>query len=148
MNQMVELNFNPDTDTLRRFGFIALGGFGLLAVLAYTESLLFAFGLGGARTTVAGALAGVGVVSAFLSIVAPRANRAVFVGLSVLTFPIGFVVSHVIMGILFFLVITPIAIVFRIMGRDTLLRSYDEAATSYWIDAKPNRGNESYFKQY
>lgn len=148
MSSMVQLNLDPDADTLRQFGFIALGGFGLLAVLAYTESLLFAFGLGESRTTVAYALGGVGALSAFLSLVAPKANRPIYVGLSVLTFPIGFVLSYVIMGTLFFLLIAPVAIFFRVIGRDGLNRSYDASASTYWTDVRPNRGKESYFKQY
>ena len=53
MSGMIDLNLNPDAKTLRQFGFIALGGFGLLAALAYTESFIFSFGLGGSRLTVA-----------------------------------------------------------------------------------------------
>lgn len=54
----------------------------------------------------------------------------------------------VIMAVLFFGLIAPIAIVFRIMGRDSMHRAYDGAATSYWTDVRPSRGKESYFKQY
>ena len=148
MSKMVELNLNPDAATLRQFGFIALGGFGLLAGLAYTQSLIFSFGLGDSRIPVAYGLAGLGVLSTLLSLVAPKANLPIFVGLSVLTFPIGFVMSYVIMGTLFFVMIAPIAIVFRLIGRDELKRGFDRSATSYWNDPRPNRGKASYFKQY
>ena len=39
MSKLVEINFDPDTKTLRQFGVIALVGFGVLAVLAYYEKL-------------------------------------------------------------------------------------------------------------
>jgi len=148
MSKMVELNLSPDTATLRQFGFIALVGFGLLGAAAYLESFIFAFGLGDARIPVAYALGGLGALSALLSLVAPKANLPIYVGLTLLTYPIGFVLSHVIMGTLFFAIIGPVAIFFRLTGRDSMNRSYDGSATSYWSPVRPNRGKESYFKQY
>ena len=58
MAKLVELNLNPDRATLKSFGWIALVGFGLLALMAYYETFIFAFGLGDARETVALVLAG------------------------------------------------------------------------------------------
>lgn len=148
MSKLVELNLNPDRKTLRQFGVIAFIGFGLLAVLAYYEMLIFAFGLGDARGTVVGVFVATGTFALFLSLVYPQANRFLYVGLTILAFPIGFVLSYVIMGTLYFLIIGPIAISFRLFGRDSMHRSYDPNAPSYWTDAKPPRDKESYFHQY
>ncbi|MCB9592310.1 MAG: hypothetical protein H6719_06230 [Sandaracinaceae bacterium] len=149
MASMVELNFNPSDRTLRQFGWIALGGFGLLAALAWFELGMFSFGLGNARPAVAGALGAVGVLSALLSLVYPKANRILFVSLSVVTFPIGFVLSYVIMGLLFFGMFAPIAIAFRVLGRDALRRrGATSKATSHWEKARPARPKSDYFKQY
>ena len=49
MSKMIEINLSPDEKTLRQFGWIALGGFGFLAVIAWFEVLIFAFGYGLAR---------------------------------------------------------------------------------------------------
>ncbi len=148
MSKLVEINWKPDTKTLRQFGVIAFVGFGVLAALAYYERLIFAFGLGGARTTVAGAFAAVGVVALLLSLVAPRANRFLYLGLTVLAFPIGFVLSYLIMGTLYFLVIGPIALLFRALGRDAMRRAYDPQASTYWSPVERRRDKESYFHQY
>lgn len=148
MSRLVEIDFNPDTKTLRQFGFIAFVGFGALAALAYYEKLVFAFGLGEARLATAASLAALGVLSLVLGLVAPRANRLLYVGLSLLAFPIGFVLSYVIMGALYFLIIGPIAIVLRIAGRDPMSRARDPQAASYWTPARPARDKESYFHQY
>jgi hypothetical protein len=83
-----------------------------------------------------------------LSVVAPKANRLLYVGLSLLAFPIGFVLSYVILGALYFLVIGPIALGFRLLGRDSLQRRYDPEAATYWAAASPPRDKESYFHQY
>jgi len=148
MAKLVELNLNPDRKTLRQFGVIAFIGFGLLGVLAYYEKLIFAFGLGKVRLTVVGVLVGLGTLALVFSLVAPKANRFLYVGLTILAFPIGFVLSYVIMGTLYFLIIGPIAILFRLFGRDSMHRGYDPDALSYWTDAKPPRDKGSYFHQY
>ncbi len=148
MSKLVALNFNPDEKTLRQFGYIALVGFGLLGAAAWTESAIFRMGLGAARTPVAYALLGLAAISLLFSLVAPALNKGIFVALSVLTYPIGFVMSYVIMGTLFFLVIAPIAIVMRVIGFDPLKRGYDKNAASYYSATRANRTKESYFKQY
>jgi len=148
MSKLVEINFNPDTKTLRQFGVIAFIGFGLLAVLAYYEKLIFAFGLGEARIPLVTAFVAIGTVAALFSLVAPRANRVLYVGLTLLAFPIGFVLSYVIMGTLFFLIIGPIAVLFRLFGKDPMHRGYDANASSYWLEARRARDKESYFHQY
>ena len=148
MSRLVEIDFNPDTKTLRQFGFVAFVGFGALSALAYYEKLVFAFGLGDARLAVAASLAALGLLALVLGLVAPRANRLLYVGLSLLAFPIGFVLSYVIMGALYFLIIGPIAVALRLAGRDPMRRARDPQAASYWTPARPARDKESYFHQY
>ena len=148
MSKLVELNLNPDRKTLRQFGVIAFIGFGILAALAYYEKLIFAFGLGDARMPLVTGFAVVGAVALLFSLVAPKANRLLYVGLTLLAFPIGFVLSYVIMGALYFLIIGPIAIVMRLLGKDPMHRGYDPKAPTYWSAANPPRDKESYFHQY
>lgn len=148
MSKMVEINWQPDEQTLRQFGWIALVGFLAIALLAWNEWLVFSFGLGSARTSVAGAFAALGAISAFFSLVAPRANKPIFLGLTLLSYPIGFVLSYVIMGFLFFGLITPLGLLFRLIGKDPLNRRFDRGATTYWIEPRPRRGKESYFRQF
>ena len=60
----------------------------------------------------------------------------------------GRVVSPIVLGILFFILITPIAIVMRLAGRDPLkLRKQD--VQSHWIDlAPPGPSSESFKDQF
>jgi hypothetical protein len=148
MSKLVEIDFNPDAKTLRQFGVIAFAGFGTLAALAFYEKLLFSFGLGEARVPVAGALLALGIIALSFSLIAPRANRALYVGLALLTFPIGFVLSYVIMGALFFLIIAPISVLLRILGSDPMHRRYEPDAPTYWVPARSPRAKDSYFHQY
>jgi len=58
----------------------------------------------------------------------------------------GRFVSPIVLGILFFIVITPVAIAMRLVGRDALLlkkRNVD----SYWIDRKPLGPEPESFKE-
>jgi hypothetical protein len=145
---MLNLNLDPDERTLRQFGLIAVVGFGLLALAAWYELLIFHAGLGQLRGSVTLVLAGVGLVSAIFSWVAPRANRPLFVGLSVVSYPIGWIVSNVVLTLLFFGLFVPIGLALRGTGRDPLERERDATKRSYWVDARPTRSSDSYFKQF
>ena len=47
------------------------------------------------------------------------------------------IVSPVVMGLIYFAVFTPTAIVMRLAGRDALDRSFDAAAPTYWKRRDP-----------
>lgn len=47
------------------------------------------------------------------------------------------IVSPLILGAMYFLLITPIALLFKIRGRDVLKRNFDKRASSYWTDRSP-----------
>jgi len=47
------------------------------------------------------------------------------------------VMNPLVMGLMFFLVITPIGLVMRLTGKDFLARRFDPAAPSYWVRREP-----------
>lgn len=62
---------------------------------------------------------------------------------------IGFFVTRVILGILFYSVITPIGIVMKAIGKDMLNINFSDKSDSYWIKRNnENINKESYEKQY
>ena len=69
-------------------------------------------------------------------------NKAWF-GLSIL---LGRVVSPITLSIIFFILITPVAIVNRIAGRDALLIK-KRRVSSYWVGKDPIEAN-SFFNQF
>jgi len=145
---MIDLNLRPDRDTLRKFGFVALLAFGVLGGLVLWKRALVGIHLGDTAPRVACVLWGVGALAALLSVVAPTLNRYLYVGLTLLTFPIGFVVSHVFLALVFYLVITPAGLVMRLLGRDPLQRTFDPQASTYWVDHVEPKSVEEYFRQY
>lgn len=146
---MIQLNTKPDRKTLAQFGLVALVAFGLIGGLIFWKKELFGLHLsdGAARTT-AFVLWGLGALSALLGLVKPELNRFLFVGLILVTFPIGFVLSYVIMFVIFYLIITPVGLVFRLIGRDPLAKRFDPKAATYWVPHRKAESVERYFRQF
>ena len=47
------------------------------------------------------------------------------------------IVNPIVMGLLFFLVLTPFGVGMRLLGKDPLRRRFDRTAGSYWIPRTP-----------
>ena len=88
------------------------------------------------------------MISLVQSLVFPRANWPIYVALTLMAFPIGFVVSYIIMGTLFYLLITPIGLGMRLFGRDPMMRRFEPERESYWVESRRDRDKESYFRQF
>lgn len=74
--------------------------------------------------------------------------RRLYVGLAYATFPIGFVVSTLVLVLLYYLVVTPIGLVLRLCRYDPLERKFDREAETYWRPRPPRRDPASYFRQH
>ena len=46
---------------------------------------------------------------------------------------LGAIVAPVVMGVVFFLVVTPIGLIMKIIGKDLLNKKYDKKKRTYWI---------------
>jgi hypothetical protein len=77
----------------------------------------------------------------------PGVPRYAYLCLSYVTYPVGMVVSHVALAVVYFLVLTPIGLAMRLLRRDPLARRFDAAEKSYWKPADATRRVASYFKQ-
>lgn len=80
------------------------------------------------------------------TLIAPKLLRPLNNGWYELGLFLGRFVSPIVLGILFFIVITPVAIVTRLARRDTL-RLRKQSTDSYWIDRKPPGPDPESFKQ-
>ena len=64
-------------------------------------------------------------------------NSRLLTPLNVLWFKFGMIlgaiISPIVMGIVFFLVVTPTGFILRIMGKDLLNKKYDKEKETYWI---------------
>ena len=145
---LIAVNWKPDRKQLRSFGLAGLVAFGGLGTWVFFMRTIFGVGLSPAAAQVTGiVLWSVGALCGLLSLTAPAGLRPLYVGLTLIALPIGFVVSHVILGVLFYGVFTPVALVFRLIGRDALHRRFDPAAETYWVRRKPTADVKRYFRQ-
>lgn len=74
-----------------------------------------------------------GGVLVLFGAVFPRALKWIYIAWMSVAFVLGFVMAHIILAVLFYLVITPIGLVARLVGKDFLSLKLDRAAKSYWI---------------
>jgi hypothetical protein len=58
------------------------------------------------------------------------------------------VISFLILSGLYYLLLTPVSLVFRLLGRDALRRQFDPQADSYWIPHEMPKDKKSYFRQF
>lgn len=81
--------------------------------------------------------AGIALAFLIVALVMPRILKP----LNIIWFKFGLVlhavVNPLIMGLLFFFTITPIALIFKLLGKDPLSLTLDADAKSYWVHRNP-----------
>jgi hypothetical protein len=136
--QWSDLPLNPSKRMLRQFAALWLAVFaGLAAWHAQVDE----------RVTIAGVFAILAVTIGPLGLIAPVLIRPVFVAWTVLAFPIGWTVSRLVLLLLFGAIVTPLALIFRLRGRDPLQIERRSDATTYWVRKPAPPDLASYFRQ-
>jgi hypothetical protein len=137
---IVRINRHPTRRQLNQFGFIWLGFLALFGAVAWLKF---------DAPTAARVLWSLAVVVPLIGWLIPSFMRLVFVGMSYAAWPIGFVVSHVVLALVYYLVFTPIGLMMRIFGYDPMVRRAEPEATTYWVDRdREGRSPRSYFRQF
>lgn len=115
---------------LRNFGLVVGGVFaGIAAVIAWRSAVLGPWVLG---------LGSVGTTLVAFGLAAPRVLRPLFrvwMGLAVV---LGFVMTRVLLTVVFVLLLVPIGLVLRLLGKDLLRLKLDRSAVSYWLPKEPS----------
>jgi ABC-type uncharacterized transport system permease subunit len=76
---------------------------------------------------------GIGSVALLIAWVRPRALKPVYKYWMKLAIALGFVTSHVVLGLLYYLVFTPLGLVMRLLGKNPLVLQPDKGLKSYWV---------------
>ncbi|GAB4141507.1 MAG: hypothetical protein Tsb009_11300 [Planctomycetaceae bacterium] len=136
---MIDVNWKPSRREMKTFSLLFILFFGLVAywVYGWTNSTTAAY------TTFAVA-AVVGGVGFFL----PDWMRYVYVVWMAAVLPIGWVISHVMLAVIFYGVVTPIGLIMRACGKDPMNRRFDKNAKTYWIKRETQPKPEQYFRQF
>lgn len=141
---MIKLDLNPNPRVLRQFAWFA--PIGLPALAALVLRLVATFSWTHPALLASGAVAVVALVLYELGV--PALVKGLFVTVSVVAIPIGFLLSHVLLMIVYYLVMTPIALVMRATGRDVLGKKLEPQRETYWHVRDAQRSKASYFKLY
>jgi hypothetical protein len=131
-----DIPWRPPASTLRWFAAIWLIWFAALAGAAWFRG----------NQSAALALLGVAILVGLLGLLHPPAVRYAFVASLVLTFPIGWLVSRLLLGVVFYCVFTPLGLFFRLIGRDALGRHFKLDHGSYWSPKPEPKGLRDYFR--
>jgi hypothetical protein len=136
---LVSLVFNGE-ERLRQLSGVLLPG------------LFFAAGgaaVGGLpRGAVAAALGVTGVLAAVVVWAAPTAGRRLYRGWMLAAVPLGWTFTRLVLGSVYYLVLTPIGVIMRLAGRDPLQRRFEASRGSYWIEREARGGRSRYFRQF
>jgi hypothetical protein len=134
----------PTQKDLRQFG-------GLFTVLAAALTAYFAW----RSPEVLRVPAAIAATLLFLTLVVPRALTPAWWPWMVLVRVLGFVNSHLLLGLVFFVLFTPLGLILRVLGRDPLERDFTGARRiareggSLWQPRdKPQLANDHYRHQF
>lgn len=135
---MIEFKFRAEKRDLRLFS-------GLLIPFSLFIGYLIEHYSG--QTTLAWSIGGVLLVAGLVGVVRPEAIRWLFVGWMVLAFPIGWLLSHIVLALVFFGLFWPLGLIARAFGYDPLqVRPADRE--SYWDVLEQVDDKERYFRQF
>lgn len=136
---LVQLKKDPSRKDLNWFGVLFAAFFGLAGLLTWRRHGL------GSGALLLWALA-VLVPAVYYAV--PSLRRPIYLGWMYLVFPIGMVVSFVVLALVYFGVVTPVGLVARLTGFDPLKRAFEPTRASYWVEHPTGDQSTRYFRQY
>jgi hypothetical protein len=136
---MTPLVWKPDEKVLREFSEAWLIAFGMI---------LSPMALARGQAVVAGVFWCVALAGRLIGYLRPMWLRPVFVGMSLLTWPIGWVVSNALLAVVYYGVATPIGLIRRFRGHDPLRLKSPTNERTVWepIDSKAKLSD--YLRQF
>ena len=78
----------------------------------------------------------------------PKLIRPVYIVMMALALPLGFVISTLLLAVVYYVVMTPIGWVMRLSGYDAMHRRFDPQAATYWVERVKQTEVGRYFRQY
>jgi multisubunit Na+/H+ antiporter MnhG subunit len=134
---LIEIRWQPAKRELRQFGGLLTLLFCGLAIWNYTAGMTLLAGYGALMLLVA-----------LVTWLKPGWLRPVYVTWMFLAFPVGWVVSHLILAGLFYLLMTPVGYLMAWSKYDPLRRRWDSSSDSYWEPRQPMTDRRRYFRQF
>jgi len=146
---LMTVNWRPDRGQLRGFALACLLALGLLGAWVFFRRSLVGFPMPAATArSAAWVLWALAALCGVLAAAAPRGIYPLYLALTAVSLPIGLVVSHGALALLFYGVLTPVGLLFRLVRRDPLHRRFDSSARSYWVRREAVTDVRRYFRQF
>jgi hypothetical protein len=141
---LLTIDWKPNLRTLRLFGWTL----GLACFLAAAFAAWRSYNAGNDLSRPGSALFVGSAVLVMVGIFRPAWLRPLYLAWMGAAFPIGWLLSNVFLGIVFFVVFSSAGFLLRIVGRDPLRRKKPVDLDTYWIARKEERSAEDYFRQF
>ncbi len=137
---LLEFDWTPDPEKLRTFGLAwALLGLGAGLFLGGTGRLPGGWAAG---------IALLGLLGGGAALFRPSLLRPLYVLLQVPAWPIGLVLGNLVLAFMFYLVLTPVGLLRRALGKDPLDLRRKESRETYWTERAGPPPRERYFRQF
>ncbi len=136
---LIRINKNPSRRELNVFGATWLVFFALVGGWVHQQQ---------DPPAIAALVWGVAVVVPVIGWFSAPVMRLAYLGISYATFPIGFVFSYVILGTIYYLVMSPLGLVMRLCGHDPMDKRLRADAESYWRPREPVGDVKGYYRQF
>jgi hypothetical protein len=89
---------------------------------------------------------GIGVAVAYYAL--PSLRRPTFLVWHRLLLPVQRVISYLVLAVVYYLVFTPVGLLLRLLGRDSLGRSFEPRLSSYFVRRQIDLDPARYFRQF
>ena len=136
---VIEMNWRPSPRELRVFAVVQLVAAAVIAWLLHRR-------LG--WDTAAIGLIGTSLIALVVGMASPSVLRPLFVGWMLAAFPLGWAMSHVMLASVYYFVLTPIGLLLRLGGRDSLQLKQRPDANTFWVERKQSAKSSRYFQQF
>ena len=119
--------FKKDKKALRTFGYVMAGAFTLVTLIVFWRS-------DWVQTPAVEVLGLIAAAFLALGIVWPRSLAPLEWAWMKLAMVLNYVMTRVLLTLVFFLAITPIGLIFKALGKDLLGKRFDPSADTYWVE--------------
>lgn len=136
---ILQVNKNPSQRELRWFGVVTFAFFALAGVIIWVNTRSVE-----ALQWIVGVAAGLTVI--YYAV--PPLRRSFYLAWMYSIHPVGWVLSHVILGVVYFGLFTAVGLIMRLVGYDPMARRFDREAATYWVKRPPPAPHARYFRQF
>ena len=136
---LIQINRDPSRGQLAVFGIIWLTFFGLIGGIVLIRSESF---------PAAGLLWAVAVLMPVIGWIVPAFMRMLYISMACVGYPIGFVLSHLVLAVLYYVVLTSTGWLLRLFRCDPMSRRFQAGAETYWLRRERGIERNRYFRQF